>query len=58
VINVEEDFSDAVFAGDQWSGRRFVRCSFTEADLRGLTTQRCEFTECDFSGADLGDYKQ
>jgi len=49
------DFTDHVFAGERWTGRRFVDCRFIDADLRGLVTERCEFTECDFTGADLGE---
>src|SRR5882724_9802615 len=44
-VVVGADFTDQVFAGERWTGRRFVDCRFTEVDLRGLITERCEFTE-------------
>lgn len=49
-----EDFTDAVFADEEWEGRSFVDCRFTDADLRGLRTRSCRFTNCDFTHADLG----
>ena len=49
-----EDFADAVFADQQWEGRCFVGCRFTDADLRGLRTCNCRFANCDFTRADLG----
>ncbi len=54
-VHEDEDFSEIVAAGEHWVRRRFVRCSFTGSDLRGLRTEACTFDECDFSRADLGD---
>ena len=51
---VDVDFTDAVFADEEWVGRSFVGCRFTDADLRGLRTRGCRFTDCDFTRADLG----
>jgi hypothetical protein len=34
-----EDFTDAVFADQEWEGRCFVGCRFIDADLRGLHPQ-------------------
>ncbi len=49
-----EDSTDAVFADQEWAGRCFVSCRFTDADLRGLRARGCRFTDCDFTRADLG----
>ena len=54
------DLSDLVLDGPTaggrlWSGRRFVDCTFHDADLRGLVTERCTFDGCRFRGTDLGD---
>ena len=51
---VNADFTDAVFAEQEWQGRCFGGCRFIDADLRGLRTRNCRFTECDFTHADLG----
>ena len=42
------DLSDLVLDGSPaggrvWRGRRFVDCTFHDADLRGLVTERCSF---------------
>ena len=42
-------------AAGLWRGRRFVDCTFHDADLRGLVTERCTFDGCRFRGTDLGD---
>ena len=49
------DLSDLVLdgraaGGRLWSGRRFVDCTFHDADLRGLVTERCTFDGCRFRG--------
>ncbi|TWE24045.1 hypothetical protein FHX69_5352 [Prauserella muralis] len=31
---IGQDYQDAVLPGAQWEQRRFVRCDFTDADLR------------------------
>lgn len=49
------DLSEVTAGSEPWRRRRFVRCSFAEADLRGLVTESCTFDECDFTGADLGE---
>ena len=56
----DEEYADLdlseVRPGDEpWRRRRFVRCRFAEADLRGLVTEGCSFDECDFTSADLGE---
>ena len=58
--HIELDLSDLVLdgraaGGRLWSGRRFVDCTFHDADLRGLVTERCTFDGCRFRGTDLGD---
>ena len=49
------DLSEVRADDEPWRRRRFVRCRFVDADLRGLVTEACSFDECDFTGADLGD---
>lgn len=52
---IGENYRDAVLSGQRWEGRRFVRCDFTDADLRELTTAGCTFDHCDFTRTDLGE---
>jgi len=54
------DLSDLVLDGSLaggrvWRGRRFVDCTFHDADMRGLATEQCSFDGCRFRGTDLGD---
>ena len=48
------DLSELRGDSQRWSGRRFVRCRFVDADLRGLVTERCSFDECDMLSAARG----
>lgn len=52
---VGENYRDTALPGQSWENRHFLRCDFTDADLRGLRTSGCTFTECDFTRVDLGE---
>jgi uncharacterized protein YjbI with pentapeptide repeats len=46
-------FSSAVLRSAEWMDVRFVKCDFSNADLRGLRARRVEFFACRLTGANL-----
>jgi hypothetical protein len=40
---IDLDLSEVQVGDEPWRQRRFIRCRFVEADLRGLVTESCTF---------------
>lgn len=51
----EIDASNVALAGVEFFECRFVRCRFTEGELRQVGFDRCHFTDCDLSVLKLRD---